>query len=569
MRERGGLLAAARGDAPCELLLANARVVNTFTAEVEDTCVAVYHGRIAGLGDYSAAEQVVDLKGRFLVPGLIDGHVHLESSYLDVGQYARAVVPRGTLGVVTDLHEIANVAGLEGLRYVTRRSRRVPMDMFFMAPSCVPSSSLETTGARLGPQEIRRLLRWRGFIGLGEVMDFPGVIGGDDGVLAKLRAAGRRVKDGHAPGLRGRALNAYLTALIGSDHEATTYDEGLEKLRRGMFLMIREGSAEKNLEALLPLVNDSTYHRCMLVVDDRNAKDLHSDGDVDAVVRKAVGLGLDPIRAVQMTTVNPARYFGLEGLGAIAPGYWANLLVLEDLKAFRVEQAYYRGRLVAQEGRPLFGMDMEEAPSLGHTVNIRPFSPSDLALRSSRDTLPVIEIVPGQVVTRRTEERVQVRHGVVAPDPSRDLLKLVVVERHHATGNIGVALVRGFGLRRGALASSVAHDAHNVVAVGVSGEEVYAAIKEVERKQGGLAVVSDGKALASLPLPVAGLLSREPLETVVGKLEELEVAAKGLGCLVESPFSVLSFLALPVIPELKLTDRGLVDVMQGSLLSLT
>jgi adenine deaminase len=398
-------------------------------------------------------------------------------------------------------------------------------------------------------------------------MDFPGVIAGDDGVLAKLRAAGGRVKDGHAPGLCGKALNAYLTALIGSDHEATTYDEGLEKLRRGMFLMIREGSAEKNLEALLPLVNDSTYHRCMLVVDDRNAKDLHSDGDVDAVVRKAVGLGLDPIRAVQMTTVNPARYFGLEGLGAIAPGYWANLLVLEDLKAFRVEQAYYRGRLVAQEGRPLFGVGAGEPPSLAHTVNIRPFSSSDLVLRSSKDTLPVIEIVPGQIVTRRTDERVQVRDGIVVPDPSRDLLRLVVVERHHATGNIGVALVRGFGLKRGALASSVAHDAHNVVAVGVSDEEIYAAVKEVEREQGGLAVVGGGKTLASLPLPIAGLLSREPLETVVGKLEELEGAARGLGCSVDSPFSVLSFLALPVIPELKLTDRGLVDVMQGRLLS--
>ena len=562
------LIAVARGDEPADLLLTNGRVVNTFTAEIEEGSVAIAEGRIAGIGEYAEARETVDLGGRYLAPGLIDGHVHVESSYLTMGQYARAIVPRGTLAVVTDLHEIANVAGLLGMRYVLDSARGLPLDIYVMAPPCVPATNMETSGATLGPQELRQAMRWEGVLGLGEMMNFPGVINGTQDTLAKAQAAGHRVKDGHAPRVRGKALNAYLAPLIGSDHETTSYEEGLEKLRRGMHLMIREGSTEKNLEELLPLVTDQTYHRCLLVVDDRNAKDLLHDGDLDAVVRKAIRLGLDPVRAIQLATLTPARYFRLEGYGGIAPGYVASLIVLEDLREFSISQVYYQGRLVAQEGGPLFRPRARPPSRLTNTVHVKPFTAADLALQAgAAESVPVIEIVPGQIITRWLQERPLRANGTVLPDPQRDLLKLVVVERHKMTGNIGVGLVKGLGLKRGALATSFAHDSHNIVAAGASDEDIYRAVQEVASNHGGLAVVAEGMVVGSLSLPVAGLLSQEPLERVAAVLEELESHARELGCRVPSPFSVLSFLALPVIPELKLTDMGLVDVMQSRLLA--
>jgi adenine deaminase len=564
-----GLIEVARGDAQADLVLTNARIVNTFTGEIEENSVAVHRGRVAGVGDYTWARRVVDLEGKFLAPGFIDGHVHLESTYLHVDQFARAVVPRGTLAAVTDLHEVTNVSGLDGMRYIMDCARKVPVDLFFMAPSCVPATHMETSGATLGPEDIKKALRWRGVLGLGEIMNFPGVISGDDHVLEKVQAAHGRPRDGHAPRVRGKALNAYLAPIIGSDHESTEYEEGLEKLRRGMRLMIREGSSEKNLEELLPLVNQGNYHRCMLVVDDRNALDVLKEGDVDAVVRKAIRLGLDPIRAIQMASLNVAEYFRLEGLGGIAPGYHANMLVIRDLEALDIEQVYYRGRLVAEDGKALFDAALPSNDSMARTMRVKPFAVEGLALKSNTtETYPVIEIVPGQIVTRRLDERPSRSNGSIVADPRRDLLKLVVMERHHATGNVGIGLVKGFGLKRGALATSVAHDSHNIVVVGVDDGDIFAAIKEVEQNQGGLAVAADGMAQASLPLPIAGLLSPEPLETVAAKIEDLERLARELGCSVHSPFSVLSFLALPVIPELKLTDMGLVDVMAGKLLEL-
>ena len=345
------LIRVARGDAEADVVFTNARIVNTFTGEIEEGNVAVAEGRVAGIGDYTEAAETVDVGGRYLAPGLIDGHFHLESTYLHVDQFARAVVPRGTLAAVTDLHEVTNVAGLDGMKYIMECGRRIPMDLFFMAPSCVPATDMETSGATLGADDIRRALRWKGVLGLGELMNFPGVIGGDEHVLDKVRAAHGRPRDGHAPRVRGKALNAYLSPIIGSDHESTEYEEGLEKLRRGMRLMIREGSSEKNLEELLPLVNEGNYHRCMLVVDDRNALDVLREGDVDAVVRKAIRLGLDPIRAIQMATLNVAEYFRLEGLGGIAPGYFANMLVLRDLETLDIAEVYYRGEPVARDGK--------------------------------------------------------------------------------------------------------------------------------------------------------------------------------------------------------------------------
>jgi adenine deaminase len=554
------LLPVARGDAPADLLLKNCRIINVFNGQIEEANVAVSGLRIAGIGDYMQGATVIDLEGRYLAPGFIDGHTHLESTMLDVGEYARAVVPHGTTAVVTDLHEIANVSGLAGIRYVMQQASRLPIELFLMAPSCVPATHLETSGAVLGVDEISQLLAWPNCLGLGEVMNYPGVIFGDSVMLAKIALAAGKIIDGHAPGLSGRRLNAYLSTGIMSDHESVTYAEGKEKLARGLMLMIREGASEKNLEALLPLVTDQTYKRCCFVVDDRSSVDLLKDGDIDAVVRKAIRLGLEPVRAIQLATINTANYFRLAGLGAVAPGYLADLIVLEDLTAVTVNTVIQHGRVVARGGQALFSVETCHDPSLMHSVNIQPFGLQDLKLPFKSEISPVIEVVPGQIITRFRQEKMAAQDGFIEGDPSRDILKLVVVERHHASGRIGRGLVSGFGLKKGALASSIAHDSHNVVAVGASDADIYAAVKAVEAMQGGLVVVSEGRIMAELAAPIAGLLVPQPMEKVVAQMEELELQARRLGSNLAAPFATLSFLALPVIPALRLTDQGLVDV---------
>jgi adenine deaminase len=397
-------------------------------------------------------------------------------------------------------------------------------------------------------------------------MNFPGVLNRDEAVLSKIGLAKGKVVDGHAPGLTGRDLSAYIAAGIYSDHESVSLEEAREKLRQGMFVMIREGSSEKNLDSLLPLVTDKTYKRCLLVVDDRSCVDLLQDGDIDAVVRKAIHRGLDPVRAIQMATINTAEYFRLEGLGAVAPGYQANLIVINDLASLAINMVFCRGRLVAKEGKSLFSIREFGGRGLTNTINMKPFGVAAMHLPASGEMALVIEIVPGQIITRKRTAKVRVENGAVVPDIEQDVLKLVVVERHKATGNIGVGLVTGFGLKSGALASSISHDAHNIAAVGTNDEDIYLAIKEIERLQGGLVATAGGKVLAALALPIAGLLSDEPLEVVVAKLNHLEQVATDLGGKLSSPFSTLSFVALPVIPELRLTDLGLVDVLQFRLI---
>jgi adenine deaminase len=560
------LISVAKGDNPADLILANACVVNTFSGEVEKAGVAIYNGLIAGVGEYRLAKEVIDLNGKHLAPGLINGHTHLESSMLDVGQYAQAVVPHGTSAIVTDLHEIANVCGIRGIRYVLDSARRLPLDLFLMAPSCVPATRLETSGASVTAADIKKVLRYHNCIGLGEVMDYPGVLAGHKTVLQKIVSAHGRHIDGHAPGVRGKNLNAYIAAGMGSDHESVSPGEAAEKLRRGMYVMIREGSTEKNLEALLPLVTDKTYQRCFFVVDDRSGADILHDGDIDAVVRKAIKLGLDPVRAIQMATINAATYFRLDKLGAIGPGYDANLIVIDSLPDFRVDMVFHRGRLVARGGRPLFSLPPAHDNRLTHTVNVKPLAVDALRLRARGETRPVIEVVPDQIITRKKLMKVNAAGGLVQADTSEDILKAVVVERHKASGHTGIGMVTGFGLKKGALASSIAHDAHNIVAVGASDDDILVAVREVERLQGGLVAVADGKVLASLATPVAGLLATDSPADVAAGLEKLEQAARDLGCTLPSPFAVLSFLALPVIPELRLTDLGLVDVNEAKLI---
>jgi adenine deaminase len=559
------LISVARGETPADLLLKNARIVNTFVGEIEQGDVAIYGDRIAGVGDYDEAKEVIDLQGQFLAPGFINGHTHIESSMLHPSRYAQAVVPRGTSAVVTDLHEIANVCGFRGIKFVTDLARKLPLDMLFMAPSCVPATHLETSGAKISSREVRKILAHPKIIGLGEMMNFPGVVSGDEEVLKKISAAREKVIDGHAPGLAGKELNAYLSAGILSDHESTTPEEGREKLGRGMYLMIREGSSEKNLDALLPLVTDNTYKRCFFVVDDRSASDLLREGDIDAVVRKAISRGLEPIRAIQMATINPAEYFRLHDRGSIGPGYMANFIIITDLARLEIDMVFYKGKLVASQGKALFDPPPVTV-ELKDTVRIKSPSPRSLRIAAAGETYPVIEIVPEHIVTKKAVERIQVADGAVVRDLERDILKLVVVERHKASGNTGVGLVKGFGLKKGALASSVAHDSHNIIAVGADDLDILKAIEEIKRLQGGLVVCANLEILASLPLPIAGLLSPEPLDIVVSQYGHVEKAAASLGNLPPAPFAILSFLALPVIPELRLTDLGLVDVNESKLI---
>jgi len=560
------LIAVARGSIPADLILANAKIVNTFSGEIEKGNIAIYRDRIAGIGDYKNAKEVVDLKGKYVSPGLINGHVHIESSMLHIARYAEAVVPRGVTGIVTDLHEIANVKGIAGIKYILSCAKSLPLNMYFMAPSCVPATHLETAGACLTSDDMRHVLSFAETIGLGEMMNFPGVLFADGQVLAKISASQDKVIDGHAPGLGDKDLNAYISSGITSDHESTKLAEAREKLRKGMYVMIREGSSEKNLEELLPLVTDKTYKRCIFVVDDRSCSDLLNDGDIDAVVRKAIRLGLDPVRAIQLATINTAERFRIPAVGAIAPGYMANIAVLNDLRKFKTEMVFHRGKLVARAGAPLFTPSVCANKQMTHTMKVKPFGIEKLKINADTWHYPVIEIVPNQIITKSVNEKPKIYDGAIVSDTKRDILKLVVVERHKATGNIGLGLVKGFGIKRGALASSISHDSHNIVAVGTNDNDLYAAIKKVETLGGGLAVAADGKVLSTLPLPIAGLLSDQPLEQVVKKLEEVEKAAANLGSKLAAPFATLSFLALPVIPELRLTDKGLVDVLQFKIL---
>ncbi len=559
------LIAVARGDRPADLLLKNASIVNVFTSSIEESSVAVYGGRIAGIGDYTEAGEVIDLKGAFLSPGFINGHIHIESSMLHPAHYARTVVPHGVTSISTDLHEITNVSGIAGIRFVMNCARSLPLDFFFQAASCVPATHMETSGASIAASDIRRLLKWKNNIGLGEMMNYPGVINAFQPVIDEIDAAAGHVIAGHAPGLRGKQLNAYVSAGIYSDHENSELEESREKLSRGLYLMIREGTSEKNLEELIWLITDKTWHRCMFVVDDRSCSDLLRDGDVDAVVRRAIAMGLDPIRAIQLVTLNPAEYFRLHDLGRIAPGSRANLVTINNLEKMDIDRVFYNGKLAAQGGRYLGSASVKTPSYLMKSVNYKPFKPAALELVARNDLFPVIEIVPGQIVTRK--QMVKIGRGKFQPDTARDLLKAVVVERHRATGNIGLGIVRGFGLKEGAIASTVAHDSHNIVAVGVSDRDIMAAVEAVREMQGGLVVCRDGKPIARLPLPICGLLSPDPAEEVSAQFESLERVAAGLGKLPPAPFALLSFIALPVIPELRLTDMGIVDVIQFKLLT--
>ncbi|HEV2107130.1 MAG TPA: adenine deaminase [Thermomicrobiales bacterium] len=554
-------LAVARGEYPADLVLVNGHIVNVFSGELERADVAIVDGWVAGIGQYADATERIDCTGKVITPSFIDAHVHLESALVWVTEFARAVVPRGTGAVVTDPHEIANVAGLVGVNAIREACAVLPLRVAFTVPSCVPASEHESPGAAFGEEEIAEALAWPESVALGELMDFQGVISGNARIAAKVAIAGGIPMDGHAPGLSGPALQAYVGAGPGADHESTSLGEAREKLRAGLMIMIREGSSERNLKELLPLVNDTTYPRCCFASDDRDCHMLLHEGHVDAILRQAIAEGLDPVRAVRMATWNPARHWGLDGLGAVAPGYRADLAVLGDLERAVVDLTLYRGQVVARGGKLLTPVSSPEqaAPGLRDTVRTAPLRLRDLRLDPDHATVAV-EVVAGQIVTRLAEVTPVIRDGWAVSDPGQDLLKLVCVERHHATGRTGVGYVRGFGLRRGALASTIAHDAHNVIAVGVEDADILAAVATVAESQGGLAVVVGGQVLAHVPLPIGGILSDQPLEHVAECYAALERAARALGSDLPSPFGLLAFMALSVIPEARVTDRGFLRV---------
>jgi adenine deaminase len=550
----------ARGQEPADLVLRNARLVNVFSGEVHPADVAVYDGRICGIGEYTGRQEI-DLEGRFLCPGLIDGHVHLESAMVHPAEFARAVVPRGTTTVIADPHEMANVLGVDGIRYVLEATAGLPLSVYLMVPSCVPSSPLETAGADLTAEDLAPLFEEERILGLGEVMNYPGVLQRVPDVLEKLRVARGRPIDGHAPGLSGKDLCAYIGAGIGSDHECTTLNEALEKLRLGMTVMIREGSTTHNLEALLPLVMPGNASNCLFVSDDRHPADLLNRGHMDAILRQAQPHELlPPVTLVQMATLNPARYFRLWDVGAVAPGFRADLIVVEDLEAFEVGMVFKDGRLVARDGVLLEDALPAQSPVPPSTFQVPELDAGRFAIPAKGGRIRVIGVIPGQVITKSLVEEATVEGGLAVADVERDLLKIAVVERHRGTGNVGLGFARGFGLKRGAIASSVAHDSHNIVVVGCSDGEMARAAQEIAQMGGGQVVVSGDEVVAALPLPIAGLMSDLPLEKVRDGVERLTAATQELGCPLESPFMALSFLALVVIPELKLSDQGLVDV---------
>jgi len=533
--------------------------VNVFTGEVEEVDVALWQDRIAGLGTAYDGARVVELEGAFLLPGFIDAHVHIESSLVTPREFARAVVPRGTTTAVTDPHEIGNVHGIKGVEYMLADSEGLPLTVFVMASSCVPATHMSTSGATLDGADLKALGRHPRVLGLAEVMNFPGVIAGAEDMLGKIRAFAGRPIDGHAPGVRGMALNAYIAGGPQSDHECTTVDEAQEKLRRGLFILIREATNARNLEPLMPLLKGSALWRVALCTDDRMPPDLLDEGGIDAMIRRIIAAGTDPVDAIRLATLNAAEYFGLKDRGAIAPGRRADLVVVDDIASPIARDVWCGGKLTASGGEALaWDLDAPPAP---------PAPTMHVALGDSAFTIPaqegkirVIEAIPDQLVTGHLRMDPPLMDGEVVADPTRDLLKIAVVERHTGSGGIGLGLVTGMGLKRGALAGTVAHDHHNVLVVGADDVSMRTAVDAVVQAGGGFAVALDGDVIALLPLPVGGLMSGDPIERVREGFDAVVQAARALGSPLHDPFMALSFLGLEVIPSLKITDMGLVDV---------
>ena len=563
----------ARGAIPADLVLLNAQLINVCSGECYPADVAIADGLVVGVSSpgegYRGLNQR-DLQGRWLAPGLIDGHMHIESTMLLLSEFAKLVTPRGVTSIMLDPHEFANVMGVAGIRYILESGRGLPLTAYVMISSCVPASSFESPYRILTADDLLPLLEDERVLGLAEMMNMPGILQGDEQLLAKVVAAAQRglVVDGHAPGLTGRDLCAYATAGIMSDHECSTLEEARQRIRQGMWLMIREGSAARNLDTLLPLVKELHPPRVFFVTDDRDPQDLTSRGHIDSMVRRAIELGLDPLEAIRLASYNTSQYFRLHDHGAIAPNFVADLVVLDDLNTFKVESVYKGGKLVAQNGSLLVDLPTTTFTGVTDTIHIGNVDEDDLRIPGKPGLIEVIGIEPGQITTKHLREEASISNGEIVADPERDLLKLAVIERHHASGKVGLGIVKGFGLRKGALASSVAHDAHNLVIVGVSNSDILRSARVLEEMGGGFACVVDGEVRAAVPLPYGGLVSPLPANELVQQLHALDAAAAELGCGLLHPCMTLSFLSLSVIPSLKLTDQGLIDVETFKLVPL-
>lgn len=563
-------VAAATGSKKAELVLKNAQIVNVFTQSVETGDIAIEDGYIVGIGNYEGITEK-DLGGAYVCPGFLDGHIHIESSMTSPGEFERAVVPHGTIAVITDPHEIANVAGTAGIRFMMQSAQKLDLDVYFMLPSCVPATDLDESGAELLARDLEPFYADEKVLGLAEMMNAFGVTHGDKGCFEKLVQARslKKAIDGHAPALSGKELNAYVTAGIRSDHECSDFEEAKEKFARGQWIMIRQGTAAKNLKALMGMFEDPYYQRCLLVTDDKHPGDLIRIGHIDAIIREAVSMGADPIRAIRMGTLNAAAYFGLHDMGAVAPGYKADLAVFDDLRTLNVKQVYKGGKLVAENGKMLHQKEKntdwstEIKERVFHSFHRVPITVEELQLKETTGTHQrVIDMVAHELITKERIEEWKELPGV-APgvDISRDIVKLAAIERHKNTGHVGLGFLGKYGLKKGAVATSIGHDSHNLVIAGVTDEDMVLAGNRVIENGGGLAIALEGKVLADLPLPIGGLMADEPVEVVDEKLEHMKKLSVELGISEDiDAFMTLAFISLPVIPKLRLNTYGVIDV---------
>ncbi|MBN2605666.1 MAG: adenine deaminase [Bacilli bacterium] len=558
----------AHGDMKADLVLKNCQIVNVFSGEIEQGDIAITDGIIMGIGAYKG-EVEFDVKNKFVAPGFIDGHVHIESSMLTPPQFAKIVMPKGTTTVIADPHEIANISGIEGIKYMLESSRRVPLDVLVMVPSCVPATSFETSGYTISSSDIEQIRDYEGVLGLGEVMNYPGVIYGDKEVHNKLDAMKGKIKDGHAPNMEGHDLNAYIVSGIKTDHECTTVSEMEEKIKRGMYILLREGSATRNVSVLSKGVNPKNSRRLLFCTDDKHPEDIKNEGHINYNIRLAIQNGVDPITAIQMATINTATCYQLDRIGAIAPSYYADLVVFQSLEEIDVDLVFKRGYLVAKKNRALFESKIIHNPKVLNTVNIDKENISfDLRLTSNK--VKVIQLIVNNVTTTKVIREVKTKSGIYVHDQAQDILKLAVVERHHKTGNIGLGLVEGYGLQNGAIAMTIAHDSHNLIIIGDNDIDMMVALQEIDRIQGGIALVSKGVVLDSLQLECGGIMTNQDVKVVESKIKHMEelVRKMGVSDRVDDPFLSLAFLSLPVIPELKLTDKGLFDVTKFELVNI-
>ena len=563
-------VAAATGSKKAELVLKNAQIVNVFTQSVETGDIAIEGGYIVGIGNYEGITEK-DLGGAYVCPGFLDGHIHIESSMTSPGEFEQAVVPHGTTAVITDPHEIANVAGTAGIRFMMQSAQKLDLDVYFMLPSCVPATDLDESGAELLARDLEPFYADEKVLGLAEMMNAFGVTHGDKGCFEKLVQARslKKAIDGHAPALSGKELNAYVTAGIRSDHECSDFEEAKEKFARGQWIMIRQGTAAKNLKGLMGMFEDPYYQRCLLVTDDKHPGDLIRIGHIDAIIREAVSMGADPIRAIRMGTLNAAAYFGLHDMGAVAPGYKADLAVFDDLRTLNVKQVYKGGKLVAEDGKMLHQKEKitdwsdEIKERVFHSFHRDPITVEELQLKETTGTHQrVIDMVAHELITReRIEEWKELPGMAPGVDISRDIVKLAAIERHKNTGHVGLGFLGKYGLKRGAVATSIGHDSHNLVIAGVTDEDMVLAGNRVIENGGGLAIALAGKVLADLPLPIGGLMADEPVEVVDEKLEHMKKLSVELGISEDiDAFMTLAFISLPVIPKLRLNTYGVVDV---------